>query len=455
MPWFEAALPVRMTRVALVAPAGSLRSMLVKVAEAGCVEIDADTAEAGSQAATASGSAVLSASEPDLAALARQGRDDLIAGERRLRQHAAGAVLRHSAYGLAGWMPADQLDALGKTLAGIGCAVVPLRRPRGADVPTLMTVPAGQHAGSSLVSAYGTVPYADISPAWLAFGSYVLMFGMMFGDVGDGLLLIAAAIVMRAACPRWLSAFRSGWPFVAGAGVAAAGFGFAYGEFFGPTGVIPALWLDPIARPIPLLVAGLAFGTVLLAGAYVLGVANRWREGGLPVALYAPSGLAGSALFLGTGVVAAGWYFHSGVLLGVGGVVGAAALIVAFAGFLAVAGGGGYGTIQASVEAFDLVVRLGSNIASFARLAAFGLAHAALGLLVWEGTRAMWHRGGFMVPLAVVLFLAGSVLAFALEGLVAAVQALRLEYYELFSRIFISQGRPFRPWCLRIETEEA
>lgn len=455
MPWFEAALPVRMTRVALVAPAGSLRSMLVKVAEAGCVEIDLDSAEAGSQAATASGSAVLSTSEPDLAALARQGRDDLIAGERQLRQHAAGAVLRHSASGLAGWMPADQLDALGKTLAGIGCAVVPLRRPPGADAPTLMTVPAGQRAGSSLVSAYGTVPYADISPAWLAFGSYVLMFGMMFGDVGDGLLLITAAIVMRTACPRWLSAFRSGWPFVAGAGVAAAGFGFAYGEFFGPTGVIPALWLDPIARPITLLVAGLVFGTVLLAGAYVLGVANRWREGGLPVALYAPSGLAGSALFLGAGVVAAGWYFHSGVLLGVGGAVGAAALIVAFAGFLAVAGGGGYGTIQASVEAFDLVVRLGSNIASFARLAAFGLAHAALGLMVWDGTRALWHRGGFTAPLAVVLFLAGSALAFALEGLVAAVQALRLEYYELFSRIFVSQGRPFRPWCLRVETEEA
>lgn len=455
MPWFRAALPVRMTRVALVAPAGSLRSMLVKVAEAGCVEIDAGTSEPGSQATAASGAAVLSASEPDLAALARRGRDDLIAGERQLRQHAAAAVPRNSAYGLAGWMPADRFDALGRALAEIGCAVAPMRRPRGTDAPTLMTVREGQQAASSLVATYGTVPYADISPGWLAFGSYVLMFGMMFGDVGDGLLLIAVAIAMRAAWPRWLSPLRRGWPFVAGAGVAAAGFGFAYGEFFGPTGVIPVAWLDPIARPIPLMVAGLAFGSVLLAGAYVLGVANRWREGGLPVALYAPSGLAGSALFLGIGVLAAGWYFRSVALLGVGGAVAAAALVVAFAGFLAAAGGGGYGTVQAFVEVFDLVVRLGSNVASFVRLAAFGLAHAALGLLVWDGTRALWHRGGFMVLLAIVVFGAGSVLAFALEGLVAAVQALRLEYYELFSRIFVSQGRPFRPWSLRIETEEA
>lgn len=47
----------------------------------------ADAAEPGSQVASASGAAVLCASEPDIAALAGQGRDDLIAGEKQLRQH--------------------------------------------------------------------------------------------------------------------------------------------------------------------------------------------------------------------------------------------------------------------------------------------------------------------------------------------------------------------------------
>jgi V/A-type H+/Na+-transporting ATPase subunit I len=41
---------------------------------------------------------------------------------------------------------------------------------------------------------------------------------------------------------------------------------------------------------------------------------------------------------------------------------------------------------------------------------------------------------------------AGTALAFGLEALVAAIQALRLEYYELFSRVFVTQGRLFRPW---------
>ena len=454
MPWLDTAFPVRMTRIALVAPAGSLRRMLVAVAQAGSVEIDTDAADslvAGAGADTKAAPAALSEHPPDLAALARTGRQDLIVGEEQLRQRAAGAVRSHSACGLAGWIPADQIDALREALAQIGCAVVPLRRPRGVEAPTLMAGSAGRRAVSSLVSTYGTVPYADIDPAWPAWASYVFMFGMMFGDVGDGLLLIAAAIVMRAGWLRWTTAYRSAWPFVAGAGVAATLFGFAYGEFFGPTGVVPVLWLSPIARPIPLLVAGIGLGAVLLAGAYALGVVNRWREGGWPLALYASSGIGGATLFLGVGVLAAGWYYHLGTLLIAGGGLAAIAVMLAFTGFLAEAGGGGYGLTQASVEVFDLVVRLGSNIASFARLAAFGLAHAALGLLVWEGTVALWRRGGIMMVLSVVAFIAGGALTFALEGLVAAVQALRLEYYELFSRVFVAQGRPFRPWRLGID----
>lgn len=473
MPWLDTSFPVRMTRIALVAPASSLRQMLVTVAGAGIVEIDAEAAgpengrqENGRQEKTGADSGgearpgparparrqpVLCTEPPDLEALARAGRHDLIEGETQLNRFAGAAVHGHSAAALAGWTPADQVSDLADRLAGIGCAVVPLPRPRGADAPTLVAGSAGQRALSPLVSTYGTVPYADINPAWLAWGSYVLMFGMMFGDVADGLLLIAAAAGLRWGWPAWARRYRAAWPFVAGAGVAATAFGFAYGEFFGPTGVVPTLWLNPLDHPIPLLLAGIGIGAVMLAGAYALGTINRWREGGWPLALYAPSGIAGAMLFAGIGVLAAGWYYHVDVLLIIGGVLAVAALVLAFAGFASEAGGGGVGATQASVEVFDLIVRLGSNVVSFARLAAFGLAHAALGLLIWDGTRSLARQGGLAIVAAILLFVAGSALAFGLEALVAAVQALRLEYYELFSRVFVGQGRPFRPWRLRIE----
>jgi V/A-type H+-transporting ATPase subunit I len=53
-----------------------------------------------------------------------------------------------------------------------------------------------------------------------------------------------------------------------------------------------------------------------------------------------------------------------------------------------------------------------------------------------------------------VLFATGNAAAFALEALVAGVQALRLEYYELFSRIFAGEGRPFSPWSIPLATKE-
>ena len=55
---------------------------------------------------------------------------------------------------------------------------------------------------------------------------------------------------------------------------------------------------------------------------------------------------------------------------------------------------------------------------------------------------------------AIVLFVVGNAAAFTLEALVAGVQALRLEYYELFSRIFAGEGRPFSPWSIPLATKE-
>ena len=455
MPWLEAAVPVRMERIALVAPDASLRDVLVEVADAGAVEIDqaggeADVPGLPERLLRAAGrereAPALSAAAPDPAELDRTGRYDLLAGEAQLAAHTDAALRRSGAAGLAGWMPASRRPELAGRIAPLGGALVPLPHPPGAQAPTLLGGPPLRRALMPLVRTYGTVPYADIDPSWLAWFSYVFMFGMMFGDAGQGLLLIGAAIALRSGWPRWARRYRPAWPFVGGAGVAATGFGFLYGEFFGPTGVVPTLWLNPLDEPVQLLLAALAVGTVLLAGAYALGAINRWREGGWPVALYAPSGAAGISLFLGIGVAAGGWYLHHDGLLAVGAAIAVAGLVLAFIGFFTEAGGGASGLAQALVELFDLVIRLGSNLFSFARLAAFGLMHAALGLVVWEGTTALWQQGGALMAAAAVVFLAGNAATFALEALVAAIQALRLEYYELFSRVFQLQGREFRPW---------
>jgi V/A-type H+-transporting ATPase subunit I len=301
------------------------------------------------------------------------------------------------------------------------------------------------------VRTYGIVPYADVDPTILAGLAYVVMFGMMFGDAGHGALLLLAAAVLASGRVRRLARFRRLWPFLAGAGLTSAAAGLAFGEFFGPTGVLPVWWLDPLDDPVRLLAAGIGLGAVLLAGAYVLGTINRWREGGPRRALYAPTGIAGAALFAGLAALAAGLYLSSWAVAGPGAAVAGIALGLCAVGLYAGAGGGVAGGAQTAVQLFDLVVRTGSNVVSFARLAAFGLTHAALGAAVWNATEGLWQRGGLAAAAAVAVFVVGNAVTFGLEALVAGVQALRLEYYELFSRVFEDEGRPFRPWAIPVE----
>jgi V/A-type H+/Na+-transporting ATPase subunit I len=454
MPWPEPLRPVRMARIALVATVESLRDVLAVTADTGLVELEPPqtTLPAGAAARllqqTGPGTAppVVARFAPDLDVLVRDGRADLLAGEAEVQEHMAAAVTRGSVAALTGWTPEESRPALAARLAGLGGAVVTLPHPRGSEAPTLLPGRGVRRSLTPLVQMYGTVPYRDLDPAPLAWAAYVLMFGMMFGDAGHGLMLLAGAAMLVRGRPRFLARFRRAWPFVAGAGVTSIVFGVLYGEFFGPTQVIHELWLDPLASPIELLAAAIGVGAVLLAAAYAVGTANRWREGGWPAALYDPSGVAGSSAFLGLGALAGGIYLAEAWLTIVGALLAAAGLVLAFTGFLASAGGSGTGLVQSTVELFDLVVRLGANVVSFARLAAFGLTHAALAKIVWDGTTSLWSRGGFWWVLAGVAFLGGTAVAFALEALVAGVQALRLEYYELFSRVFRTQGRTFRPW---------
>lgn len=465
MRWREALSPIGMRRVALLAPADSLRDLLVSVADLGCVDLD-DLGKTGTALVSPAAAALqrlghgaadvaVVARRPDLAGWESDDRADLLAGEAQLEERGARAITQGRVSALTGWVAADQVPPLTRAAAAADGAVVVLPSPRGVDPPTLLSRQGVARELAPLVETYATVPYRDVNPSVLAGVAYVLMFGMMFADAGQGLLLLLGALAVRSG--RWvrLARLRPYWLFLAGAGLASTLFGALYGEFFGPTGVIPVVWLSPLEHAVTLLLVAVAIGALLLAGAYALGTVNRFREGGWRRAVYAPSGLAGASLFLGLGALAGGLYLHLGALVAAGALVAVAGVVVAFTGLLAAAGGGAAGVGQAVIELFDLVIRLGSNLVSFARLAAFGMTHAALGLVIWQGTTGLAQRGVPGVAGAVVVFVVGNALTLALEGLVAGIQALRLEYYELFSRIFEGEGRPFRPWHVPLAPTEA
>jgi V/A-type H+-transporting ATPase subunit I len=349
---------------------------------------------------------------------------------------------------LVGWVPTGALPALAERLRAVGAAAVELPRPAFVEPPVLLRTRPGARVFRPLVDTYGAGRYADVDPTPFAAVAFTVMFGMMFGDVGHGLVLAALGLLLwRSRGSRW-AGIRPAWPFAVAGGLAAAGFGLLYGEAFGPT--LPPLWLSPLDEPVTLLGAALGVGAALLAVSYALGIRNRWRETGPRAALFAPSGIAGLAVFAAAALVGVGIAIDAAPLAVAGVAVAGVGVLLLYAGFLTEAGWSAGGVAQATVEVLDSVIRVGTNAISFTRLAAFGLMHAAIGAIVLDGARSLWAQGAAGAAAAAVLFAVGNLVAFGLEALVAGVQAMRLEYYELFSRVYAGEGERFIPWRLPV-----
>ncbi len=443
---------VRMSRVAVIVPDDRMRAGLVEVASSGCVEFDQaptqpddEIGEALRRVPTGTGSSApaLSRAPSDPLELEQAGRRDLLVGEQQLRALAGGALHHAGVAAWLGWMPAEERGHLSERLASVGGAVVELPRPRWADPPTQLADSLGRARFHLLVDSYGVVPYADVDPTAFAAATYVLMFGIMFADAGHGAIVAIlgiAALLQR----RWLS-LRSAWLLITACGISACVFGVVFGEFFGPTGVVRPLWIRPLDDPELLLLAAVVFGALLTTASYAVGTLNRYREGGWGRALVASSGVAGFAIFAAVASLVTGLVAGQIALVVAGGVTLAFGLALLALGLRREAGGGGGATAEVVVGMFDTVIRVGTNLVSFARLAAFGLVHAAIEGLVWTTTASLAGRGAWAV-VGVVVFAIGNAVAFGLEGLVVGIQALRLEYYELFSRVFVGEGRRFHPW---------
>ena len=141
-----------------------------------------------------------------------------------------------------------------------GGAHVP--RPAGVDPPTQLSREGAARELAPLVETYATVPYRDLNPSLIAGLAYVVMFGMMFADVGHGALLLLAAVAIRAGWWAPTGFARSGcsWPVPARR---ARSSGSCTGSSSARR-VVPVVWLAPLDHPMPLLVA--AVGSVPAAG---------------------------------------------------------------------------------------------------------------------------------------------------------------------------------------------
>jgi len=403
---------------------------------------------------------------PEIAELWRRAQVGLLLLEAQTHFAAAGRFVV-----ISGWVPAESAERLKRAILErtSGRAVVEIERPEDLPevssgalrVPILHRNPILLRPFQNLVQIYGTPSYREIEPTAFFAASFLAMFGLMFGDVGQGLVLCLAGYCLFRYIPRYLD---YGILLMEG-GVSATVFGFLYGSFFGIEGALPVLWMDPLRDLTSFLKLAIGLGVFLVSAGLVLNAVNAWRSGERSLALFGPRGLLGAFGYWVFAALAARALVGGKVRISAAGILALAAIPLALillrrpivrrlekgrAPRRATAEKGPFllGALEGAVELVDAVVSYFANTISFLRVAAFAMVHAGafLALFALADTLSRLRGGG---TLSILLLVAGNVVMIFLEGLTVSVQVLRLEYYEFFGKFFRGGGELYRPLMLR------
>jgi V/A-type H+-transporting ATPase subunit I len=349
---------------------------------------------------------------------------------------------------VSGWAPREQLPQLRKMLEqNFGTRYALHARDPRADERKLVPSAIRHHRWlqpfANLVLNYGVPRYGEIDPTVLFAVSFVLMFGMMFGDVGHGITIALAGITLR----RRLGHYAA---LAIAIGASSTVFGLLYGSVFGYEHLFPALWMSPLSDPMRMLGVALGWGVGFILLATMLTIRNRIADGRMREALLDSHGAAGLLLYLG--LLTGAWRYASAGALDI---VTVLMVCAALAAMFTHAWQHNRGSATAErvlivlMEGFESVMAYISNTLSFLRLAAFSLNHVALSIAIFTVADMLQTTGYW---LTVVL---GNLFILVLEGAIVAIQTLRLEYYEGFSRFFGGDGREFRPLTLGSRRELA
>ncbi len=313
--------------------------------------------------------------------------------------------------------------------------VMSARLPR-RDERRLVPVPA-QGKGllqpfSILVQQYGVPRFGEFDPTVLFAITYVGMFGMMFGDIGHGAVIMLLGLLLR----RKIGAFTR---FFALAGASSILFGFLYGSIFGVEHWIEPLWIAPMSDPIYMLTVALIWGVGFLTLGSIIAIANRLLSGDQAGALFGPGGIVSLVLYLallgGLVSMAQGKGFPlAATMLSL---LALAVLIIAQ--WRSSEGSTGERVSTTIIETFEMVNSYIASSLSFLRVAAFSLNHVALSLAVFTLADGMGLVGHW------ITLIFGNIFIIVLEGVIVTIQTLRLEYYEGFSRYYYGDGTPFEP----------
>jgi len=304
-------------------------------------------------------------------------------------------------------------------------------------VPTLLKHSRLLKPFEGLVNSFGIPSYTEIDPTNLFTLTYILMFGMMFGDVGHGLVIAFASLFL------WRS-YPSVTIVAVMAGLSSAFFGLVYGSIFGYEHVLHPLWMSPMEDPEKVLLYAVSWGAGFILVANILAIRNALVAGDKRLAFYSGRGLTGLLFYLALLYVAYELMVHATFGWFQATLLALPMMVILNYQWSHSSGSLSERILVVSIEGLEHLISTLSGTLSFLRVAAFSLNHIALAAAVFSIAGMLDTTGHWI---AVVL---GNLFIIVLEGAIVAIQCLRLEYYEGFSRFFEGKGKAFEP--LKLET---
>lgn len=359
---------------------------------------------------------------------------------------------------LSGWIPKSSLDSLNNLILSFEDRILLIKKEpneinnKAITTPTKLINNGLVKPFESMVGMYGVPSYDEIDPTTFLAITYILMFGAMFGDVGQGLVLLLAGVLMKNNMGR-----TNLGGVLERLGISSIIFGFLYGSVFGSEHVISALLIRPMEDINDILIGAIIFGCGFLILGFILGITNSIRRKDLERGLFGKEGVAGFMFYIGALTFIGSIMYNTPLLP-------TSIWIIYFLFFLLIillkeplaniiigkkvlfeAGAKDY-FIESGFEVVETLLSMFSNTLSFIRVGAFALNH--VGLFVAFSAMASMTKNGVASVLILIL---GNIIIICLEGLIVFIQGLRLEYYELFSKYYEGGGVAFEPVKVKLK----
>jgi V/A-type H+-transporting ATPase subunit I len=309
------------------------------------------------------------------------------------------------------------------------------------------------------VDMFGLPNYGEVDPTPLVAITYTLLFGVMFGDVGQGLVVALVGYLMLR-----LKNMKLGRILIP-CGISSVCFGLLYGTVFGLEHTLDPVyrWLFHLdEKPIEILepttttmIIGVAvgIGIVMVMIAMLINIYSSLRRKNYENGIFGPSGIAGFVFYTALIFGALAQLVLKVPVMNVFYIVFLLVLPLLCIWFKEPLGKlaardpdwkpqkwGEY-IVQNFFELFEALLSYVTNTMSFLRVGAFVLVHAGMMLMV----TSLAEMGAGFLPAYLLIMILGNALVIGLEGLLVGIQVLRLEFYEMFSRFFEGGGKPFVP----------